>query len=64
MIFEKISANSPDLFINNFQLTNPMLCTTSRVSPRSVGVRWSEAELNTYAPIGIMTSGAGGRYPQ
>ena len=28
-----------------------------------VGARSSGAEPNTYAPIGIMTSGAGGRYP-
>ena len=41
----------------------PLLCTTSRVSPRSVGMRWSGAEPNTYAPFGIMTSGAGVHTP-
>ena len=41
----------------------PLLCTTSRVSPRSVSMRWSGAEPNTYGPIGIMTSGAGVHTP-
>jgi hypothetical protein len=38
----------------------PILWSTSRVSPTSVGARWSGTEPNTYAPIGIMTSGADG----
>jgi hypothetical protein len=41
----------------------PLLWSTSSVSRTSVGVRCSVAEPNTYAPIGIKTSGAGGRYP-
>jgi len=41
----------------------PIHCTTSRVSPRSVGVRWGGAEQNTYTPFSMVTSGAGCRYP-
>jgi len=51
------------LLVTFFIWPAPIHCTTSRVSLWSIGLRCSGAKPQTYAPIGIMTSRAGGWYP-